>query len=114
VLSTYINYGYIKSDSFTARADASRDIDEYEDDAYENKSFNLKVSYSFSDNDELSIKYSKMDADIDYDKFLSDQNGYTIFRDNSIFKASYTHKYLENNYISFYYSKADFNTKDPK
>ena len=57
----------INSDGFTAVAPKGRDIDDFEDDAYENTSINTKLGYNFGDNNRLELSYDRIDAKSEYD-----------------------------------------------
>ncbi len=112
-LSLYLGYAKLKTDGFSARADINKDLDSFEDDGYENKTINFKASYDFTKSDTLELKYTKIDANVEYDKSLSDESGYIIEKDK-IVNVAYTHKYaLEDSYSKLYYTTSTFDKKDP-
>ena len=113
-LSAYLSYNYLKTDGFSAQADIEKDVDSFEDDGYENKTFNANISYKFTDNDKLELQYTNIDADVDYDKSLTEQDGYNMTEDDYILNTSFTHKYSDNSYSRVYYTKSKFLKKDPK
>jgi vitamin B12 transporter len=113
-LSMYLGGTYLDSNGFSAQANKNDDLDKLEDDGYNNKTFNAKITYDFTDSDKLELKYTKIDADVDYDLFSPNDSGYNLTQDDSIFYAAYTHKYSNDSYSKIYYSQSKFLKKDPK
>ena len=113
-LSTHLSYSYLKSSGFSAQSDIKKDIDDFEDDAYENKTLNAKIAYDFTKNDKVNLEFIKIDATVDYDKSLFDQEGFTLTQNDKIYNISYTHNYSQNSYSKIYFNKTDFTKKDPK
>ena len=112
-LSVYLGGSYLDSNSFSAKANLDDDLDKLEDDGYNNKTYNAKITYDFTDSDKLELKYTKIDADVDYDLFSPNDSGYNLTQDDSIFYTAYTHKYSNDSYSKIYYSQAKFLKKDP-
>jgi vitamin B12 transporter len=66
-----INYAHIKSDGFTAMADKNKDIKDYEDDKYENKTLSLKGGFNINETNKIDISHISIDANGDYDSQFS-------------------------------------------
>ncbi len=113
-LSAKVSYSYLKSSGFSAQADIKKDLDSYEDDAYENSNLNVKLSYDFTKNDKLDLEYIQNDSSIDYDKSLFEQDGFNLTQNDKIYNISYTHKYANGSYSKIYFNRANFTKKDPK
>jgi len=113
-LSAYVSYSYLKTDGFSAQADIDKSLSSYEDDAYENKTYNTKVTYDIGKYDKLNIQFMKIDTKTDYDQSIFMQDGYRLTQEDKIFSSSYIHNYSKNSYSKIYYSKTDFLTDDPK
>jgi vitamin B12 transporter len=113
-LSVYLGGSYLDSDGFSAKTDKTKDVDNFEDDSYNNKTYNANIAYDFTNNDKLELKYTKIDASVDYDLMTPDDAGYNLTQDDSTIYSSFTHKYSNDSYSRVYFSKSKFLKKDPK
>jgi len=59
----------IDSDGFSVQAPKGEDLDKYEDDSYENTNIQLDGNYFINDLSSIGFKYSKIDAQKEYDSF---------------------------------------------
>jgi vitamin B12 transporter len=113
-LSFYTGYSYLDTKGFSSRAIQGQDLDSYEDDGYSNKSFNTHISYELSSRDRFNIGYSDMEASVDYDNSITDQDGYTIDQKNKVLNTSFIHNYSQDSYSKVFYTRAKFLKEDPK
>jgi len=65
-LTAQVLAGYLKTDGFSALAPQDA-----EDDGYENKNANLKLSYAFDDNNRVNLSYNRIETKTDYDDMYS-------------------------------------------
>ncbi len=113
--SLALAYTKITSDGFSAQADITKDLDDYEDDSYKNETFNTKFSYNFTSNDKLDIESIKIDATTEYDGYpITDQEGYVVESTNRLNKVVFTHNYSENMYSRLFYTKTLLDRKYSK
>ena len=112
-LSFYFGYTKNTTDGFTSQATKDENIEQYEDDSYSNQTLNANISYDISEKDILEIKYTDIDAKVDYDYSISNQDGHTISEKEQILNTSFTHKYSSNSYSKLFYTKAKFLKEDP-
>ncbi len=64
-----VSHNVVDTDGFTAQAPQGEDIDNFEDDAYNNKTTSVKVGYSFNETNKIDFSYRLIDAESDYDTF---------------------------------------------
>jgi len=64
----------VVSDGFTSYAKRGADIDNYEDDAYENRTLNLQAGYHFDGDNKIQIAHTDIDAYSQYDNYSSDSS----------------------------------------
>jgi len=58
----------IDSDGFTAVAPRGKNIDNFEDDAYENTTINTKLGYNINDNNRIVFSHNRINSKSEYDK----------------------------------------------
>lgn len=61
----------INSDGFSAQAPKGEDIDDYEDDAYENITTNIKAGFHIDKTNKIDVSHTIIDAQADFDGYLS-------------------------------------------
>lgn len=113
-LSYYLGLNYLTSDGISAQAPYGTNPDSYEDDEYENKTFNAKLNYDFTDKDQLTLNFLDISAKTQYDAWgtpNSSNNEYT--QDNRMFKVGYKHYFNKDLYVDANYSKTDIKREDP-
>jgi len=100
-LSAQVLGSYLKTDGFSSLA--PRDAEE---DKYENKSYNLKLGYTFNENNKFSIIYNDIKTDMQYDGYDSfgmpnpdDENTYGDTRQKN-YGLSYT--FISGNYSAIF------------
>ncbi len=64
----------INSDGFSAQSPYNSNIDDYEDDAYENITTNIKFGFNIDDSNKIDLSHTMIDATSDYDGW-NDPNG---------------------------------------
>lgn len=64
----------VVSDGFTSYAKRGADINNYEDDAYENRTLNLQAGYHFDGDNKIQIAHTDIDAYSQYDNYSSDSS----------------------------------------
>ncbi len=105
-----LSYSYLKSKSFSAAADIKKDLDSYEDDAYENKSYNIKLGYDITSNDTLALLLYKISSDTKFDAGATlDSTIPNVKEQDKLSSIKYTHYYSQKNYTKLYYSLSSFN-----
>ena len=61
----------VTSDGFSAQIDDSKKLSDFEDDGYENSSFNIRAGFDVTKKDRVEAFYNLIDADSDYDAYQS-------------------------------------------
>ncbi len=98
----------ITSDSFTTQAPRGDDIDNYEDDSYENTTFNLDGNYFINDSASVGVQYIKIDAKKEYDSYASpDDENMKSDIDDSFYSLYYTQT-LDKHTLKAKYDKSIF------
>lgn len=64
----------VVSDGFTSYAKRGVDIDNYEDDAYENRTLKIQAGYNFDGDNKVQIAHTDIDAYSQYDNYSSDSS----------------------------------------
>ena len=113
-----ISLGVTKIDSngFTAVAPRGKDIDKFEDDAYENTTINTKIGYNLNDNNRIVFAHNRVDAKSEYDngpygsstEDKANGKGYILETNNHYSSLNYTNnnKFSDLN-VYANYSKID-------
>lgn len=101
------NYHKVTTDGFTAYAKKGDDIDSYEDDGYENRTFTLKSGLKIDDNNKVDLQHSLINSENEFDNFGSDSLTNKSSSKTKISKIQYENK--DNlKQTDFYFSKTDF------
>jgi vitamin B12 transporter len=104
----YLGFNYIKSDGFSAVANKDQDLDSLEDDGYENRSFNTKLSYSFSEQDVVNIIYNNINAKYDYDDFGAQSTVNNSKQKSKVLGLDFTHNFSKDIYTKLFFTKTNF------
>ncbi len=83
-----VNHTNLNSKGFTAYAPRDTDIDKYEDDAYSNKTTNLKAGFTFTPTNKLDIEHIIIDAKGNYDDAYNKNPNSTITKNHTKDKFS--------------------------
>lgn len=71
----------LKTDGFTSAAPKGKDINQYEDDGYENRTLNLKANYYFNEKSKMGFNIIDIDALKEYDSSANNPNDTTMKND---------------------------------
>ncbi|WP_419769721.1 MAG: TonB-dependent receptor plug domain-containing protein [Candidatus Marinarcus sp.] len=88
----------ITTDSYTTKAPRGKDIDNYEDDSYENRTINLKTNYYINEDAKLNFNMTDIDALKEYDS--SDGNDTNMKSDiqSRLYSLAYLQKIKQHNF----------------
>jgi len=104
-----LTYSYLKSKGFSAAANKSKDLDSYEDDAHENKSYNIKLAYDITSNDRVSLFLYKIQSETEFDAGATlDSTIPVVQESDKLSHIEYTHHYSKTDYSKLYYSLSTF------
>jgi vitamin B12 transporter len=88
----------VLSDGFSVQVPKGDDIDDYEDDAYENTTLNLKVGYNITNDARLSFGLTDISAKKEYDSFGNpDDTDMKSDIDQTLYNVKYQQKYQSHN-----------------
>lgn len=73
-----VNHNNLNSKGFTAYAPRGTDINQYEDDAYSNKTSNLKAGFSITPSNKIDISHTIIDANGNYDDAFNNNANSTV------------------------------------
>ena len=73
-----INHNNLNSNSFTAYAPRGTDIKQYEDDAYANKTTNIKAGFTITPTNKIDISHTTIDGQGNYDDAFNNNPNSTI------------------------------------
>ncbi|MEA3354124.1 MAG: TonB-dependent receptor [Campylobacterota bacterium] len=96
----------IDTDSFTTKAPYGDDIDRYEDDAYENRTLNLKSNIYLNDDTKIKLQYTKTDALKEYDSSDADDENMKNDVESDSYKIAYDRK-IDNHHIELKYEQTN-------
>jgi len=98
----------LTSDGFSVQAPKGKDVSDYEDDAYENLTLNLKANYNITDSAKVGINITTIDAQKEYDSY-GNPDDTTMKSDISdqLYTLNYTQKYNNHN-IKFKVEQSEF------
>jgi len=122
-VSYKLGVNYLDTDGITAQAPNGKDIDNFEDDGYQNTTFNLKLGYDLTHNDLINFSFVNIDTTTQYDNDPSftatdeqkaNNSDYELEQKNKLYKIGYIHNFSLGNYLSTNYSKSEFQKNDPK
>ena len=66
------NVDALTTDGFSAKVPEGADVDDFEDDGYSNNTYDLRAGYNITSSDRVEAFFSYIDADNDYDGYISD------------------------------------------
>ena len=78
-----INHTNLDSQSFTAYAPRNTDIDQYENDAYSNKTTNFKVGFTITPTNKIDITHTIINAKGNYDDAFNNNANSTITKNST-------------------------------
>ena len=104
---TKISASNIKSDGFTTQAPKGKNIDDYEDDAYENTTLNFQGNYYINDNSKVGINITDIDALKEYDFNTPNDTTMKSDIDTTLYGVSYN-QILDKHNLTFKVEKSDF------
>ncbi len=78
-----VNHNDLNSQSFTAYAPRGDDINQYEDDAYRNKTTNLKAGFTINPTNKIDISHTIIDANGNYDDAFNNNPNSTITKNST-------------------------------
>ena len=85
------NLNKVKTDGFTSYAEKGVNIDSYEDDGYENETYNIKYGYNFDNNNKVDLSHTVEDSKTQTDSTSGDSDSSST--SNSMFnKVDYQYK----------------------
>ena len=105
-LTAQVLASYLDTDSFSALA--PRDA---EDDGYTNKNLNLKLGYTFDENNKLSLSYNRIKTDTEYDDSYSVAQANDDYSNSTSDQTNYALDYsfnLNNYSTTFHASRGDY------
>jgi len=106
-----VNHQDLNSQGFTAYAPRGTDIDEYEKDAYRNKTTNLKAGVMITPTNKIDITHTIIDANGNYDDAFNQNPNSTITTNETKDKfSSITFNHVDSfNEFNLYAKKSTFN-----
>jgi len=78
-----VNHTNLDSQSFTAYAPRGEDIDQYEDDAYSNKTTHIKAGLTITPTNKIDISHTIIDADGNFDDAYNQNPNSTITKNST-------------------------------
>jgi len=83
----------LTSDGFTSKLPKGDNIDQYEDDSYDNETYNLKTNYFVTDDITIKLKLAKIDSLKEYDSSGPDDDTTKNDSESKSYNLSYNQKY---------------------
>ena len=78
-----VNHNNLDSQGFTAYAPRGTDIGQYEDDAYNNKTTNLKAGFTITPTNKIDIAHTIIDANGNYDDAFNNNPNSTVTKNST-------------------------------
>jgi len=105
-----VNHNSLDSHGFTAYAPRGTDINQYEDDAYSNKTTNLKAGFTITPTNKIDISHTIIDANGNYDDAFNNNANSTITKNSTKDKfSSINFKHIDSfNEVNLYAKKSTF------
>ncbi len=102
----------VESDGFTTYAPYGKDIEQYEDDAYENTTLNLKSNFYLNDNSKIGFNITTIDALKEYDT-SGNANSTTLKSDidTKLYALNYELN-IDKHSLNVKYEKSDFSREE--
>jgi len=107
-----VAYDVVDTNGFTSQAPYGNDIDQYEDDAYRNKTLNIQAGISFDTNNQLSLSHTRIEGKGDADPFGDPDGAYHLESTYKFTKLNFHHKdSIEE--LNMYMQRSDFSRYYP-
>ena len=104
------NHTNLDSNSFTAQAPRGKDIDKFEDDAYNNKTTSLKAGFNITSTNKIELSHTIIDANSQYDGFNQPNAENNATTKNSFSSINFNH--IDSfNEVNIYAKKSKFERK---
>jgi len=104
----------VTSDSFSVQAPYGDDVEQYEDDPYKNTTINFKANYKITDDANVKVDITNIDALKDYDSFdsvtydpLPNDNTMKSDVNNLLYSVAYLQK-IDNHKVALKYENSKF------
>ena len=102
-----LNHNRVQTNGFSAQAPKGENIDHFEDDAYSNRTTNIKAGFTITPNNKIEITHTTIDARSDYDGY-QDPNATNHSTTNNKFSSINFNHVDSFNKVNIYAKKSTF------
>ena len=101
------SHNVIETDGFTAQAPEGEDIDQFEDDAYKNKTTSLQFGFNINETNKIDLSHTIIDATNQYDPY-GDPDGFSSSTTDDTFSSINFHHIDRFNELDIYAKRSIF------